>query len=64
MVLGHPVYGVRAYVWLEATHMRAFPCPYVHSFKHTSTSLYAAARRGDTRQRVVGGGTRGEAAGG
>lgn len=47
-ILGHPVYGtyVRTYadVWLGATHMRAFPCPYVHSFKHTSTSLYRRGR--------------------
>jgi len=58
IVLGHPVYRVyvRTYaVWSGATHMRAFPCRYVHSFKHTSTSLYAVAedvrRRGD---RTVG----------
>jgi len=34
--------------------MRAFPCRYVHSFKHTSTSLYAVARTWEGGDRTVG----------
>lgn len=66
----HPIYG--AYVRTTAsgrgyahtyTRMPAFPCPYVHSFKHTSTSLYGiartagrGAREGDATTRCLKGG--------
>lgn len=61
----HPVNGAHTCVRRRAGRPRTCvrsPCPYVHSFKHTSTSLYvarserAAVKEGGTRQRGKEGG--------